>query len=206
MASVSRGVLYVAYGAAARTEARLSAESMARIHPTWPVCVITDGDAIGWAPTINWPAPGMPGRWAKVNLDILTPWEQTLFLDADTRVYDRLDVGFSYLDRGWDMVIVPSIPQQGELLGHCAEAERQATLLECRIEPLQFNTGVIWFQKSYNVRRLFQEWRNQWIRFEDKDQGALLRALERSKARIALLGRPFNGGAVVAHRFGMAGG
>jgi len=206
MATISRGVLYVAYGAKARQEARLSAESLARIHPRWPIRVITDGDPVGWAPTIDWPDVGTPGRWAKVNLDILTPWEQTLFLDADTRVYDKLEVGFSYLDQGWDMVIVPSIPQGTEMLGHCSGPERFATLWECRIEPLQLNTGAMWFGQSVRVKRLFQTWRSEWMRWKDKDQGALLRALEQSTARIALLGRPFNGGAVVAHRFGMARG
>jgi hypothetical protein len=198
------GVLYVAYGKNARREARLSAESLARVHPRWPVQVITDGEEVGWAPTIDWPDLGTPGRWAKVNLDQLTPWDQTLFLDADTRVYDKLDVGFAYLDRGWDMVIVPSIPQGGDLLGHCSEFERKMTLWECRADPLQLNTGVIWFQTSYRTKLLFRAWRSEWMRFKDKDQGALLRALEQRTAHIAILGRPFNGGAVVGHRFGMA--
>jgi len=70
------------------------------------------------------------GRWAKVNLDAISPWDQTLFLDADTRVYDKLDIGFKLLDLGWDLVIVPSIPQGGDLLGHCSEAERQASIWE----------------------------------------------------------------------------
>lgn len=203
---MTKGVLYVAYGTNARREARLSAESLTRVHPRWPVCVITEGDDVGWAPTIQWPDIGTPGRWAKVNLDLLSPWDQTLFLDADTRIYDRLAAGFAYLDRGWEMVIVPSIPQGGDLLGHCSEAERSATILETRIDPLQLNTGVIWFRKSYRVKLLFTAWRDEWMRWKDKDQGALLRALERRTARIALLGRPFNGGAVVAHRFGMARG
>ena len=67
-------------------------------------------------------------------------------------------------------------------------------------------SGVIWFRKSEDTTRLFREWRSQWVHYKDKDQGALLRALELSTAHIALLGRPFNGGAVVGHRFGMARG
>ena len=38
-----------------------------------------------WARTIQWADLGTPGRWAKVNLDKLSPWDQTLFLDADTQ-------------------------------------------------------------------------------------------------------------------------
>jgi len=203
---MTKGVLYVAYGQKARQEARLSAESLARVHFDWPVMVVTDDDPVGWAPSIAWPDIGTPGRWAKVNLDLLSPWDQTLFLDADTRVYDRLDVGFGYLDQGWDMVIVPSLPQGGDLLAHCQEAERQATLWETRIDPLQLNTGVIWFRKNYRIEMLFQTWRDEWMRWKDQDQGALLRALEQRTAHIALLGRPYNGGAVVGHRFGACRG
>jgi hypothetical protein len=206
MDQVSRGVLYVAYGRAARQEARLSAESLYTHHPDLPVQVVTNGDPVGWAPSIQWADLGTPGRWAKVNLDNLSPWDQTLFLDADTRVYDRLDIGFNLLDHGWDLVIVPSIPQGDDMLRHCSEAERQATLWETRIDPLQLNTGVMWFSKSRRVKMLFREWRTQWERWKDKDQGALLRALERRTVRIALLGRPYNGGPVVGHRFGMCRG
>ena len=200
------GVVYVAYGRKARQEARLSAESLYRVHPSWPVAVVTEGDPVGWAPSIPWVDLGTPGRWAKVNLDKLSPFEPTLFLDADTRVYDSLEVGFRLLGYGWDMVMVPSIPQGGDLLGHCTEQERNATLAETSIDPLQLNTGVIWFTKSPRVALLFREWRKEWERWKDKDQGALLRALERNTAYIALLGRPFNGGAVVGHRFGACRG
>lgn len=199
---MSKGVLYVAYGSTARQEARYSAESLYRVHPDWPVLVISDTADVGWAPSVAWDDLGTPGRWAKVNLDTLTPWDQTLFLDADTRVYDRLDIGFNLLDKGWDVVIVPSIPQGDDLLGHCSEAERQATLWECQIDPLQLNTGVMWFGKSQRTKMLFRQWRTEWLRWKDKDQGALLRALEQRTVRIALLTRPYNGGPVVGHRFG----
>ena len=202
---MDRGVLYVAYGQNARQEARLSAESLARIHPDWPVCVACDPE-VGWAPSMLWPDIGEPGRWAKVNLDTISPWEYTLFLDADTRVYGRLDIGFDLLSRGWDMVMVPSLSQGADVLGHLTEAERDVTLWECQIEPLQLNTGVIWFRKSYRVGLFFAEWRRQWGRFKSKDQGALLRALEKRAVSIALLGRPYNGGTVVAHRYGAARG
>lgn len=203
---MSLGVLYVAYGRKAKQEARFSVESLGRVHPTWPVTVITDNEPIGWAPSQPWPDSGTPGRWAKVNLDNLTPYDCTLFLDADTRVYGDLDVGFRLLRLGWDMVMVASKPQGGEMLGHLTDQERAVTLAECRIDPLQLNTGVIWFRKSYRVKLLFREWRKQWERYKDKDQGALLRALEKRTAHIALLGWPFNGGAVVGHRFGACRG
>jgi len=205
MTLINPGVVYVAYGQKALQEARFSAESLTMVHREWPVVVISDHE-VGWAPSIEWVDRGTPGRWAKVNLDVLSPFEGTLFLDADTRVYGDLRIGFNLLELGWDMVMVHSQPQGGALLGHLTDHERIVTLSQCSIDPLQLNTGVIWFQKSERVRRLFREWRVEWERFKDKDQGALLRALEKCKTSIALLGRPYNGGAVVGHRFGAARG
>lgn len=203
---MSLGVLYVAYGSKARQEARLSAESLRRVHPAWPVTVITGEEPVGWAPSVEWADLGTPGRWAKVNLDVLSPFSRTLFLDADTRVYGNLDVGFRLLRHGWDMVMVASKPQGGQILGHLDDHERDVTLATCAIDPLQLNTGVMWFQKSYRVRLFFREWRRQWERFKDKDQGAFLRALEKRTVSIALLGYPFNGGSMVGHRFGACRG
>lgn len=195
------GVLYVAYGQPAIDEARRSIESLKRYHPAWPVAIVAQKPVQG-AKLVKEPdSDGAPGRWAKVRLDKLSPFDDTLFLDADTRVYGKLDMGFEILQAGWEMVMVASGPQASEALGHLCDKERYETLTET-IDPLQLNTGVIWFRKTERVKRLFEEWRRQWLRYKDKDQGAFLRALEARPVKLFLLGRPFNGGAVVGHRFG----
>ncbi|HUS95284.1 MAG TPA: hypothetical protein VMX97_00940, partial [Hyphomicrobiaceae bacterium] len=76
------------------------------------------------------------------------------------------------------------------------------TMDEVGLDPLQLNTGVIWFGPGAGP--LFEEWRRQWLRWKDKDQGALLRALAKRPTAVALLGHPFNAtnGEVVEHRFG----
>jgi len=194
---MARGVVYVAYGRKAKNEAAKSIESLRQYHD-WSVRVVDESD---------WPDRGAPGRWAKVNLDKLTRWEQTLFLDADTRVRGRLDAGFRLLDAGYELVMVPSRPQHNEALRHLrSDEERKATLREVGVDPLQLNTGVMWFSKAAGP--LFEVWREEWERWKDKDQGALLRALERHPVGVALLGWPFNDehGEVVEHRFGACGG
>lgn len=195
-------MLYVAYGQPAIDEARRSIESLKRYHPDWPVVVIGEkpiqGAKFVRAVDDNDKAPG---RWVKIRLDQFSPFDDTLFLDADTRVYAKLDLGFDLLDAGWDMVMVPSIPQAEASLGHLCDKERYETLTEL-VDPLQVNTGVIWFRQTKRVGLLFAEWRRQWERYKDKDQGAFLRALEVRPVKLWLLGRPFNGGSVVGHRFG----
>lgn len=198
---MTRGVVYVAYGEPAKREARYSAQSLAEHHPRWPVAVISDERCL-WAQWIEWPNLGTPGRWAKVNLDRLTPFNHTLFLDADTRVYDKLDIGFDALEAGWEFVMVGSMRQGDTIFSLLLESERRRTVYELPLDPYQLNTGVIWFRKTRRVTRLFAEWRRQWKRWKHRDQAALVRALALRPVSMFLLGRPYNGGAIVAHRFG----
>jgi hypothetical protein len=197
------GVMYVAYGDKARAEATASITSLRRFHD-WPVMVVSD-KPLGGAQYRHFEGHGTPGREAKVNLDRLTFWEHTLFLDADTRVHGYLDTGFRLLDAGWALVMVASGPQHNEALRHLEDREREATLNELPLDPLQLNTGVMWFGPG--AAPLFETWRTEWARFKDKDQGALLRALYRHPVPVALLGRPYNDlhGEVIEHRFGACG-
>ena len=195
----TRGVVYIAYGRRAVTEATASIFTLRRFHD-WPIAVI--GEAIRGCAHIQWPNTGTPGRWAKVNLARLTPFDETLFLDADTRIHGKLDIGFRLLAH-YDLVIVASRPQHSEVLSHLSAEERTYTLQQL-LDPLQLNTGVMWFNRA--VTPLFEAWRFEWNLYKDKDQGALLRALEVYPTPYALLGAPFNdkSGAVVEHRFGAA--
>ncbi|MFO7858382.1 MAG: hypothetical protein R6V11_05600 [Ectothiorhodospiraceae bacterium] len=197
------GVIYVVYGRKARDEAEASIKSLRKHHPDWDIKVVGDSPC-RHARYHSFPDRGAPGRWAKVNLDKLTNSEHTLFLDADTRVHGKLDVGFRLLDNGYDLVMVPSPPQHNDALRHLTKEERAATMRELPLDPLQLNTGVMWFGPG--AAPLFEVWRTEWLRWKDKDQGALLRALNRHPVAVAILGRPFNGGAVVEHRFGACGG
>ena len=197
---MDQGVIYVAFGNKARKEAGESIASLREFHDL-PVLVVGDR-AIKGAQYQAFEDKGTPGRWAKVNLDNLTLWEHTLFLDADTRVHGALDIGFTLLARGYDLVMIPSEPQHNEALRHLSEKERKATLNELPLDTMQLNTGVMWFSKG--AASLFEAWRKEWGRWQDKDQGALLRALYKHPVRLAILGWPFNSlnGEVIEHRFG----
>jgi lipopolysaccharide biosynthesis glycosyltransferase len=153
---------------------------------------------------VDWPNPGRPGRWAKVNLDKWSPFDQALYLDADTRIHGDLSAGFDALENGFDIAIVPS-KWQGRPLHHLMEDERAVTLAELGdSRPLMYNSGVIYWRRSERTARLFDVWAEEWRRWEQHDQGALMRALERSPVRVWVLGSAFNGGGVVEHLFGRA--
>lgn len=186
----------MAYGERAIAEAGHSRASLARVHPELPVLVIGPETC---------PQRDAGGRWAKLNLDTLSPFEQTLYLDADTRVRGDLSAGFRILADGYDLALAFSMRQGSDVLGNCGLPDRSATFeeLACR-DLLGLQAGVMFFQKGEAVSRLFSTWCEEWGRFRAMDQAALLRALARVPVRVWLLGRAWNGGELIEHRFGAA--
>lgn len=203
---MTRGVCLIAYGAKAEQEAHDCIASL-RDHHNWPyvVCggfIDTQYVAILQPDEYN---DIRRSRWAKVTLNRWSPFSDTLYLDADTRVQGDLSAGFEMLDDGWDMVITPSGSQGTENMWHITQEEREATYEAYRCgDILQLQGGVFWFRKSDAVLRFFAAWRAEWLRWKQFDQAAILRALRIAPVRLHLLGRTFNGGAVVQHRHGRA--
>lgn len=206
--TISRGIgaFYVALGARARKEATESIHSLRRVAPMLPVRVVSDypmARDIDWRPACHM-HPG--GRDIKTRLLDFIPidWNAVLYIDADTRV--RLDpsVGFQILDDGWDMAIMPSAHQDLDAFWHIDYDERETTYDEIGYIPLQLQAGVMFVARNRQVERFFEAWYNEWTRFEDQDQAAFVRALQREPIKLWLLGKPFNGGAVISHHFGQA--
>jgi len=149
-------------------------------------------------------------RRVKVKLDHLSPFDNTLYLDADTRVQSKvIEEGFRILSQGWDLAIAPSENQGANLFAHIDPLERTYTseVLE-NVFPLQLQAGVMWFAKTDRIKALFDAWRKEWIVFRKHDQAALTRAIDKTAVRIWLLGLDWNSrrGAIVDHRFGKAVG
>lgn len=203
---MSRGVCLIAYGENAEREAYNCIRSLRRYHD-WPYLVATDGNNANCInlPSLNGYSAMQRSRWAKVTIDQWTPYDETLYLDADTRVQGDLMAGFEMLCDGWDMVITPSSNQADSNMWHVAPDEREYTYLlyECA-DVLQLQGGVFWFKRNAAITALFNAWRAEWHRWQQFDQAALLRALRDAPIKLHLLGRPFNGGAVVAHNYGRA--
>jgi hypothetical protein len=199
--AISRGFCYTAYGDAAMEEARLSIATL-KEHNAYPVTMVGSRPLNG-TPFVRYDDIGLPGRWAKLNMDTISPYDVTCYIDADTRVNASMQVGFDIIDDGFDLAITPSAHQGTDVMWHIKDDEREATLLQLNnFSPLQLQAGVFFFRKSAEMLALFAAWRDEWQRWMDKDQAALLRALYKSPVRIWLLSRAWNGGAIVTHRFG----
>jgi len=199
-----RGVIYVAFGERARTEVRESMKTLRAYHDL-PIAVVGERPVKG-AAYIPFDNPGNGARRAKLSVTEAAPqsWTQILYLDADTRIRGNIEAGFHPLEDGWDMSITPSIKQAREVFWHLASEETHRTYLELNNPfPIQLQGGVWWVNRE-STRELFAEWRKQWERWGGPDQGALLRALQKKPISIWLMGRTFNDGGLVEHRYGCA--
>jgi len=189
------GVIYVAYGPPACREALASIVSL---KGQYPVTVV--GEVYR---AIHFDDLNSRGRWAKLNLDSLTPYDNTLYMDADTRVRGDLSAGFDLLHDGWDLAIAASGNQGERAFWHVDLDERAATFAEVG-EAVQLQAGVFFFARNARVLNFFAVWRSEFKRWGFNDQAALVRALWRAPLKVWLLGRDFNGGAIVEHRWGVA--
>lgn len=194
----SRGIIYIAYGDKAISEFIKSSETMRQVC-NHPIVVISDKNVAGQKTIVFDSEP--TGRWAKLNADCLSPFDLTLYLDADTRVRQPIDAGFEMIADGWDLAITPSQQQGPELLWHVGEDDKEYTLDTLGFDALQLQGGLFFFRKSRKVKRFFTRWRIEWLKYKNQDQGALLRALYANPAKVWLLGHCWNGGAIVEHTF-----
>jgi len=204
----TRGAVYIAYGLASQREVVKSISAF-RKFSYYPVAIVgNEATLIHDVTNIHFDSIDAGGRWAKLNLDTLSPYAQTMYMDADTRMLAGCaNVGFQILSDGYDLVIAPSENQGGQLLAHSTIDDRDATLEAVENPlPLQLQAGVFWFAKNQRTTELFKAWREEWGRFKDQDQGALLRALERVPVHIWLLGFDWNSrhGELIEHLFGRA--
>lgn len=205
---IERGVFYVAYGIRARKEALLSIASLKRSNPVLPVCVVSD-DSLAFKASTDYQLDfdsDKYGRLAKLNIDQLSPFKHTLYLDADTRVYLPLDSLFKPLTDGFEFVATISEQQGANWLWHIEDSDRELTANEIGIAaPLQIQGGVWAFKKSPKMKSFFSHWRKEFKRFNSiYDQAALTRAWHKVGIKTWFVGREFNGGAVIAHLFGNA--
>jgi hypothetical protein len=187
----------------------MSVKTLQHFNNTIPA-LLTDRKVNGRAKYVHFPQPPdytnvQKSRWAKVNLDNWSPFDHALYLDADTRVRGDISLGFRVLDDGFDLVICPSIQQGNDSLHHVGADDKERTLSAIGYDDaLQLQAGVFWFRKSDAMHALFQAWREEWLKFEEQDQGALMRALHKRPVKMWVLSNVWNGGAVIDHRHGRA--
>jgi len=123
-----RGILYVKWGPVDKLLER-SLHSVRAIHPELPIHVHQ--------------LPENATRLDKPVMFDVTPFEETLYLDVDTVVLDRLDFGFNMAIR---YALACCICE-------CPWARRYGAI---KGDVVEYNTGVLFFTRA--ARRYFEGW------------------------------------------------
>lgn len=155
--------------------------------------------------------PVLASRLAKISLYEKSPFEKTLFLDADVCLLSAIGEVFDCLD-DHDLVITkdvaPSMADAQTLLRTQRSWQDkinaapifQASGLPVHEKTIHYNSGMVAFRKSPTVEMLFSEYdrffreiilKNQQV-FKLRDQGALAAAIEVVKPRIKTLPPTYN--------------
>lgn len=201
----SHGVVYIAFGLPYLILAYRSIASLKSVCSQVPVCVLIDRESAalirglpeGWnAEDCFLVIDDSPenNRYIKTSLNKYSPFDKTLFLDADTLVKSDISDIFAYLE-SFDLCL--RLYGSGSKKG----VERSALPLldgACRVSDLpHWNSGVIAFNKCNEVDGFFAAWSANYQRHRHEmrvftDQGALVEAMFESKVRFLSLDSRWN--------------
>jgi hypothetical protein len=189
-----RGVLYIAYGDKARSQAQLSLLTVRHHAPGLPVAVVSDRPLPGADRHIDHPEADRGARTQKTSMYRLSPFGETLFLDADTELKSAPTAGWKLLQYV-DLVLAQDFNRNfaDNKWPHLNQEEVAETnrILGTR-QHMYFNSGVIFFRRNERVEAMMSAWHEEWKRYGLHDQMALLRAIHRCPVRIAPLREPWN--------------
>jgi hypothetical protein len=132
---VSRGVLYLVWGDKAETAVKRSIFSLKEFHPELDYKVR------------RLPADSSPskGLLEKSSMMDFSPFDETLFLDADTILLDRLDFGFAQALRFGVACCICESPWSRRYRGLPKD------------DGVEYNTGVLFFTRD--AAPLFARWK-----------------------------------------------
>jgi len=221
------GILYMCFGTKAAAEVRKSMASLRNLGVSIPVCVVGDTPVRG-AQFIEWSGESPFDASQRENFQFragrvkpflvgLTPFERTLYIDADTEFMSDIVKGFEYLN-DHDLALAEELLTLGKLYNKPRAGweiniiERDETIKELGGDPERkfLNSGVIFFRKNEQVAALFDAWHCQWLRFQQWDeQLALMRALHQQPVKYKALSVDWNHphrhlAKIIFHNYGRA--
>lgn len=191
----SVGLIFMAFGPKAGASVSRSIFSLKRLGVSYPVTVVGDR-RVGGTDFLEWQGESPFDTSQRTNFKFragrikpllyqCSPYDWTLYVDADAVFMQPIEEGFKYLDK-FDMVVTEESLSLAELYNKQLAGweiniqERDVTVVEIGGDDTQkfINSGVMFFRKSKAVAKLFDDWHSEWMRFQEWDeQLALTRAL-----------------------------
>ncbi len=183
-----KGVVYVATGKRYYQAAEASARSVREHAPGLRTHIFTDIEPTGTTAFDSIERVSNPHRRSKIDYLAQTPFDQALYLDADTRVCGDIAQVFDMLAR-FDMA-----------LAHAQNRIKTGQMRWRKDLPYAFpqlNTGVMVFNNTDKVRALLNDWRTAFYAAGlPKDQITFRELVWDSDLRVGVLPPEFN----VKHR------
>lgn len=165
---MGRGVIYFATTNTAYLEAALiSAIALRQQEPTLPITVISDHPLLALLPLQNYGITlkvldaaevgyhAFSSRSIKTRLNAYSPYQETLFLDADILPLQPVADLWRYLDQSDLAMVVDRLPMVS-LCDHIAQEEKAYTLERLPGNTVQFNSGVMLWRESLETQTLFR--------------------------------------------------
>lgn len=183
-----KGFVYVATGDGYIEEANRSAVSLKKWHPDIKICLICEerdhvplifdeviqlvSSEVSYSPIDKWHC-------------IRCPFEKAIFLDSDTQVFGPIDSLFEILNQ-FDLALLPENKRGWDY--------RLDGVPPCFAE---FNTGVIVFDNTDEVKSVFEKWTREYMRLRKEqnltnDQPSFRSVVFYSDLRIAPIPSEFH--------------
>jgi len=201
---VSKGIVYVAFGERSASAVARSYDSILK-YCDLPALVVGDHYVQGiphrcWAGESPWTMNEPLGQRfyagrVKPFLYDYSPFDRTLYLDADTEAYGSVLPGFDCLDN-YDVCIADDPRTLESTFRKSKPGPKWDWIREQRdfthnylgnaTNP-QINTGVIFFVKNDQTKLFFRNWYEEWLRFPRWDeQMAFMRVEHNLRCSVAV--------------------
>ena len=201
---VDRGVIYLAVNDQSYLEAALiSAVALRAQDAQLPIIVISNLPGLNHLPLERYgitprylgqslaiPSLGL-SRWLKTHINAYSPYDETLFLDADILPIGYLSSLWPYLEQG-DMAMAADRMAEIGRCDHVAPEEVAFTLERLSPTTRHFNSGVMLWRRTAATDDLFSQWHREWQRFGQLDQLALARAIDVTQTSVIQLPNRYN--------------
>lgn len=197
----SRGVIYSATTNIAYLEAALiSAIALRQHEPEIPITLICDQPVLKLlqldeyqisSRLLETNGHAFSSRDIKTRLNAFSPYQETLFLDADILPIGTISGLWDYVSKGDMAMVVDRLPTVS-LCDHVSQEEKSYTLGQVPGNTVQFNSGVMLWRDTQAVQSLFSQWHQEWGLFGKQDQLALVRAIHKTQLSITKLPKTYN--------------
>jgi Glycosyl transferase family 8 len=191
-----RGIVYIGIGA---EYLNMSIRSARSLQTKEQICIITDA-AIDFELSSNISIykvdgsndnPEFYSAYLKTQLHKLSPFDETLFLDADILAVDDFSGIWDFISDG--ISIAPAFyPIRPEVIYPSSEVMYTQSLMQSANNFTQYNAGVFLFRKSQAMFDLFKQWDREWSLYCYAENMALSRILLNSDTKIFTLPSKYN--------------